>query len=234
MYRETMTELEILVDLRGIYISDFSEKSAVEEGIIYMLELLTEYDVNTTELNAIEELERLAEMRVNFAQQHRQVPDWTAVLASRDTFDKLINSKINFVKNGSFSRLISKGGLEPMAALQRLVVVKRKINSHHIDGLMEELLESKIREVVWRPRVKASSRQSSSGKTLLMHSSALPYPPRTLVPKPRQSPSRQVQSFPLLRKASLTEYHRLLKSKRTPSATYPTSAKGQKPQRSLC
>lgn len=66
----------------------------------------------------------------------------------------MIDSKIDFIKDYSFSRLGSKGGLEPMAALERLAAVQLKISSHRMDSL----LEFKIREFVWRTRAKASSR----------------------------------------------------------------------------
>lgn len=62
MFRKTLTKLERLVDVRGIIFASKS-KTTIGESIIYTLELLTEFDVNTSESNAIEELERLAMLK---------------------------------------------------------------------------------------------------------------------------------------------------------------------------
>ena len=153
LFHKTLTELERVVDVRdSLYCADHAQK-AIAEGIIYTLDLLTEYDVNTSESNPIEELERLVEMSLKVTEQNRRAAYWIIELHN-GRFDKMIDSKIDFIKNYSFSRLVSKGGLEPIAALKRLVAVQRKISSHRMDSL----LEFKIREVVWRTRAKASSR----------------------------------------------------------------------------
>ena len=158
MFRETLAELECLIDVRlkGELFNLYSSNSrgataAIEDGIVYMLELLTEYDINTSEANAVEELERLVEMenaRDDFGQvciDHER---------GRSILEKMIDSKVNFIKNSSFSRLDSKDGVESMAALKRLAAVNLKASSR----CMDSLLEAKIREIVWRPRVKASPR----------------------------------------------------------------------------
>ena len=153
LFRESLTELERLVDVRdSLYCADDAQK-AIADGIIYTLDLLTEYDVNTSESNPIEELERLVEMSLKVTEQNRRAAYWMTELHNGH-FDKMIDSKIDFIKNYSFSRLVSKGGLEPITALKRLAAVHRKIGSHRMDSL----LEFKIREVVWRTRAKASSR----------------------------------------------------------------------------
>ena len=158
MFRQTLAELECLIDVRlkGELFNLYSSKSrgataAIEDGIVYMLELLTEYDINTSEANALEELERLVEM-----ENARDDGFSQACIDNRrgrPILNKMIDSKVNFIKNGAFSRLDSKDGVESMAALKRLAAVNSKASSQFMDSL----LEAKIREIVWRPRVKASS-----------------------------------------------------------------------------
>lgn len=74
LFRQTLTELERLVDVRDSlqqYCADHVKK-AIAEGIIYTLDLFTEYDVNTSESNSIEELERLVEMSLEVTEQNRR------------------------------------------------------------------------------------------------------------------------------------------------------------------
>ena len=154
MFRETLAELECLVDVRvKSYLLSGRAGTAINDGFFYMLNLLTELDVNTSESNAIDELERLAEVR------SRQISstEYFCLTEKRNTsiLDKMIDSKINFINKGSISRVDSKYGVDPMVALERLAAVSRKAYSQYMDGL----LEAKIREVVYRPRAKASSRQ---------------------------------------------------------------------------
>ena len=159
LFRETLTELERLVDVRrkgelfvmaGSASSGKRATKAIEDGFVHMLELLAESDMNTSEANAIEELERLAEMRI--AREHDG--GQYCIERGRPILDKLIDSKVNFIKNDSFDRVDSDVGIEPMAALERLAAVNLKAYSRYMDGL----LETKIREIVWRPRAKAGSR----------------------------------------------------------------------------
>ena len=160
MFRETLAELEHLVDVRikgELFVmsssssADRATTATIEDGIVHMLELLTEFDVNTSEANAIEELERLAEMRI--APEHYADQCCVDYKRGRPILDKMIDSKVNFIKNCSFGRVDSEDCVEPMAALERLAIVKSKAYSRYMNGL----LEAKIREIVWRPRVKASS-----------------------------------------------------------------------------
>ena len=153
MFRETLTELERLVDVR-VKGDLFSGRAgtAIDEGLVYMLKLLTELDVNTSESNAIDELERLAEVR---SRRNSPTGDFCLTdLRSTSILDKMIDSKISFINKGSFSRVDSKDGIDPMVVLERLAAVNREIYSRYMD----RLLEAKIREIVWRPRAKASSR----------------------------------------------------------------------------
>lgn len=105
LFRESLTELERLVDVRdSLYCADHAKK-AIAEGIIYTLDLLTEYDVNISESNPIEELERLVEMSLKVTERGRRAAYWITELHN-GRFDKMIDSKIDFIKNYSFSRLV--------------------------------------------------------------------------------------------------------------------------------
>ena len=154
MFREALTELERLVDVRGSLLFGPYGTTAIEDGITFTLELLSEFDVNTSESNVIEEFERLVEMRVRVVAQFRRSPYGINYLRHIQLFDKMIDSKVDFIRTGSFSLYIQKGGVEPMAALERLAAVQKKLNSRCV----HDLLESKIGEIAWRPRAKASFR----------------------------------------------------------------------------
>ena len=153
MFRETLTELERLLDVqvKGYLFSEFAG-AAMEDGISFLLKLLTKLDVNTSESNAIDDLERLAELRSRRISPTGRV--CLTDLSSTSLLDKMIDSKIDFIKKGSFSLVDSEDGVDPIVTLERLAAVKTKTHSRYMDGL----LESKIREIVWRPRAKASSR----------------------------------------------------------------------------
>ena len=153
MFRETLAELERLVDVRvkgSLFYG--SAGKAMDDGMIYMLKLLTELDVNTSELNAIDDLERLVDLRSKRIESNNHY--FIRDSCSRSILDKMIDSKINFINKGSFSRVDSKDDVDPMVALKRLAAVQRKIESRYLDGV----LGAKIRETVWRSRAKASSR----------------------------------------------------------------------------
>ena len=153
MFRETLTELERLVDVRvNSNLFYGSAGTAIDEGVVYMLKLLTELDVNTSELNAINELEHLADL---ISKRHPvEGCPYIKDSCGGSILDKMIDSKLKFIKNGAFSIVGSEGGIEPMAALERLAAVESRAYSQYMDGL----LEAKIREIVWRPRAKAGSR----------------------------------------------------------------------------
>ena len=154
MFRETLDELERLVDVRckGYIFNGFAGK-AMDDGMNYMLKLLTELDVNTSESNAFDDLERLVEVRSRRSSPTGSRRLWD--LRSESILDEIIDSKINFIKKGSFSNVYSKDSVDPMVALERLAAVTPKTHSQYMD----RLLEAKIREIVYRPRAKASSRQ---------------------------------------------------------------------------
>lgn len=154
MFCDTLTELERLVEVRGKILDDRS-KVTLKEVIFHKLKLLTESDVNTSESNAIEDLERLATLKEKTKFQNLRDYSYSRNLDAQQKFDKLIDSiilsKIDFIKKGSFSRLVSRGGVEPMAALERLAEIPYKI------GLdMYDLLELKMRQVMDTPEAKAS------------------------------------------------------------------------------
>ena len=162
MFRNTLTELERLVDVRGnlacrhynqeLLEKDYSQE-LLEEGIAYMLELLSNYDVNTSESNAFEELERLVNMRCKIEELNLDHA-WRESSRNGNFFEKMIGTKVDFIQKGSFSEISSEDRVEPMAALERLTAVMSKFSSQEIC----ELVNSKIREVVWRTRAKARPR----------------------------------------------------------------------------
>lgn len=59
MFCDTLTELERLVEVRGKLLY-YRSSVTLDEVILHKVKLLTESDVNTSESNAIEDLERLA------------------------------------------------------------------------------------------------------------------------------------------------------------------------------
>ena len=68
MFRDTLIGLERFVDVWGnLSIICHIATTTTVEGIIYTLDVLTESDMNTSESNAIEELEHLAVMKEKFA-----------------------------------------------------------------------------------------------------------------------------------------------------------------------
>ena len=152
MFRETLTELERLVDIRDIVIRTYHTIKFI--GKVSSVCWSSSRDMMLTPANRMlsKELERLAEMRVKIAQQDRVIAHSTE-LADGQVLDKLINSKIAFVRDNFFSQLGSGGSVEPMTALERLAVVQRKTNLHYIEGL----LELKIRKILWKARAKAIS-----------------------------------------------------------------------------
>ena len=159
MFRNTLTELERLVEVRGNLLHGGHGSTTIAEGILHVLELLTECDVNCSESTAIEELEHLVTMKVKSAEYSRQ--HWNKdVIHDGRNFDQIIDTKIDFIKKYSYSRYISDSDVEPMTALERLAEVQKKLRSKKL----HELLESKIREIVWRPKAKASLRLVSNGR----------------------------------------------------------------------
>ena len=63
LFRDTLIQLETFVDVwSNLSIMGHIATTTVE-GIVYTLDVLTESDMNTSESNAIEELEHLAVMK---------------------------------------------------------------------------------------------------------------------------------------------------------------------------
>ena len=175
MFRDALTELERLV---VVWVNTTASDilTIIGEGIIYKLKLLIELDVNTSESNAIKELERLIALKRKTVNQFSMLPyreqsTWAAVGVDGKIFDKMIDSKIDFIKKGSFGQHVSGGDIEPMAALERLTEVQKSLNSKTIN----EILESKIKEIVYTPRPKVSPRNNHHAVTVILtHSSLLP------------------------------------------------------------
>ena len=93
-FRGLLDTLDCLVDVRGKYCtSEYQVEKAIEEGIIYTAKRLTELNVNTSESNALEELERLATMDQKIALQNQVLTPLFNKL--RDIFHTVIDSKID-------------------------------------------------------------------------------------------------------------------------------------------
>ena len=187
MFRDALTEVERLVDVQGNIPIMGHILTTIREGIICKLKLLIELDMDTSESNAIEELGRLAALVQKTALQARsflhrgQLPYLAGGVKPEDEqmLYKMINSKVDFIKKGSFNRLVCGGDIEPMAALERLTEVQKIFISEDLN----EILESKFKEIVYTPRPKASSRYDHHAVTVILtHSSLSPNP--TLFPQP--------------------------------------------------
>ncbi len=194
LFRDTLTKLERFIKIwDSLIIMDHIE-TTILEGIICTLDLLTDIDVNTSELNAIKELERLATMKQKTALKIREFhsqsdPSLESILQLEPElydgriFDKIIDSKIDFIKKVSLSQLVSKDRVETMAALERLNEVQQKL----VSKSMNILLELKIRQVVYDSRLEAkSSERAFRMVILLIHCSFLPNLPlhqRSVQPK---------------------------------------------------
>ncbi|KAL9133612.1 MAG: hypothetical protein Q9175_005211 [Cornicularia normoerica] len=150
-FRDTLAKLERLVDVRDNLTGHIITNTG--EGINHTLKILTEFDVDTSEPNAFEELERLAIMKEKTAFQTRTYCSYPGDPLSKldiDTkraFDKIMDSKIDFIKKDASSRLDSTRSVEPMATLERLAEVQKKYQSRGMD----DLLAFKIKEVVYTP-----------------------------------------------------------------------------------
>lgn len=147
MSSDLLAKLEGLVDLRDGLSESVRAKATIGEAIIYTLKRLTETDVNTSISDAIMTLERLAMLREKVGEQ--------LFPGSYRIFNKMIDSKIEFIRNSSFSRLHNVDEyFEPMNALKRLVQVQRNLVLNSLDVL----LDVKIKEVVYTLKVKVSPR----------------------------------------------------------------------------
>lgn len=234
LFRNTLTKVERLVDVRGNLDHHTGAMTIIGEGIIYTMKLLTELDGNTSESNAIEELERLAMLKSKIKSQ-----DYQKGISSNpplffkldEIFDNMIHSKVDFIEKDSFNRLVSGGGVEPMAALERLAEVSKKLYR----PLVDNLLVAKIKEVVYTPIPKASPKHDPVIQ-LLFTNRLQPHAQSTTVSSANivAAPVYVSQSLRGLKESSLTAYLRLLKSKRSSSATYPAHAKSQRRTLSSC
>ena len=118
--------------------------------------------MNTSESKAFEELERLVNMKCKLTEQynyHGGQPDHKRIYDNEvidELIDYIIARKVRFIKKNAFSEISGEDRIEPMAALERLTAVKIKFQSRVMDDPLkeeiEDLLKSKIREVVWKDR----------------------------------------------------------------------------------
>ena len=172
MFRNILDKLERSVDVLGNHYfcrrCTGHDTLVMQDGVIYTTELHREYDVNTSESNAMEELERLTMMKTKIATLAFPSPYRNKVV-QRSLLDKTIDSKIDFIKGGSYGRLVIGGGVEPIVALERLTEVQKKFGSPR----MYDLLVAKIKEVVYTATPKASPRGiMSSGHKLHLYIAA--------------------------------------------------------------
>lgn len=158
-FRGLLDTLECLVNIRDKFPgwpSHFTK--TIEDCIVHTAGRLTELDVNTSEFNAFEELERLATIKPKIkAQNQTRRLHYDNQLDDKHLFDTLIDSKIDFIKKGSFGRLTRGAGVGPLAALESLAEVTTKLG---IYNGMNELLTSKMKEVVYAPEPQASLRNA--------------------------------------------------------------------------
>ncbi len=120
-----------------------------DDAIDHTLQLLEVVDVNTSESNAIEELERLVKIQIVMLGLGNAEP-------RRSLLFKMMNTKIDFLKTVSFSTLVSEGDMEPRAALKRLAEIRSKVSLVRMD----DLVNSKIREVGWGSRANVSPKSN--------------------------------------------------------------------------
>lgn len=155
MSSDLLAKLEGLVDLRDGLSESVRAKATIGEAIIYTLKRLTETDVNTSISDAIMTLERLAMLRGKVGEQSPSGFYNKDDLQRGLVFNKMIDSKIEFIRRSSFSRLHDIDEcFEPLNALKRLVQVQRNLDSKTLD----DLLDAKIKEVVYYLKVKVSPR----------------------------------------------------------------------------
>lgn len=231
LFRNTLTKVERLVDVRGNLGPYTGAVTMIEEGIIYTMKLLTELDGNTSESNAIEEVERLATLKSKINLQMFQNRTSSSHFLFSEMFDNMIDSKVDFIEKDSFNRLVSGGGVEPMAALERLAEVSKKLYRPSVDNFSV----AKIKEVVYTPIPMASPKNDPVIR-LLFTNRLQPHAQSTRISSINivAAPVCVSQSLHALKESSLTEYLRLLKSKRSPSATYPARGKSQRRTPSSC
>ena len=172
MFRATLTKMERLI---GVWSNSFSDQisysedqnvvaSTIGDGIIHTLLLLLKLNINTSESNTIQELERLLTIKTRI----RGIPcnvwgcsTYDQYCASNQTntqprvlLKRLTELKVAFLNGGTFSRLSSEGGVEPMTALERLTKIQLELQSVELGSL----LTMKMNEIVYTCEDKASAK----------------------------------------------------------------------------
>ena len=176
MFRAILLKLERLIDVwtkqdtdlipnSHVYSHSHSEAttSPIGEAMTHTLKLLIDFDINTSESNAIEELEHLVTIKTKTL----GIPtvNWGPIfenyceskdprIKTRTSLEYLTESKIAFLKGGTFSRLVSEGGVKPMTAFERLTEVQLKLRSNELS----KLLVSKMNEIFYTCEAKASAK----------------------------------------------------------------------------
>ena len=152
-FHDTLAKLERLVDLRDSLSESGHATTTMRAGIIYTQKLLADFDVNTSESSAIEELGRLAKLRMKIERQSHDLPPYSQDgFRDRHILDTLIDGKIDSIQIGLFSQDNSKDDVARMATLERLIEVHKFLDSKRIDIL----LSVKINEVVYYRKAKVS------------------------------------------------------------------------------
>ena len=241
-FRATLTKLERLIGVWRFSLRDqisYSEDgkvitSTTGDGIIHTLLLLLELNINTSESNTIQELERLLTIKTEIRAIPCNIwkcPTYDRYCASNQPnistgilLERLTEFKVAFLNGGTFSRLISEGGVEPMTALERLTKIQLELQSVELGNL----LTSRMNEVVYTCEDKASARFIPIICENLTHTLQPLTKPVTDSSSDVVDPVHVRQYFLRLVKPSLTVYLRLLKSKKSPIATYLARAKCQR------
>ena len=243
MFRATLTKLERLIGIWTKQNTDLLPKlysysgvgtNPIGESMIHTLKLLIKFDINTSESNAIEELEHLATIRINICgiPLPKDGPNYLYYCASKDPemstwgyLECLTKSKIAFLEGRTVSRLVSEGGVEPMTALDRLTDIQMKLRSVELS----KLLTLKMNEVVYTCEAKASTKiiPIIREQPHLYIAAIGPSRHRLLAQRGGSRPRESISSAPC-KNPSLTVHLRLLKSKRPPIATNSASARSQR------
>ena len=137
---KTLIELNILVELRGKLLEAGHVTQSIGIAIVQKLDLLTKSNVNVSGTRSIEDLERLAEMKSKITEQTEMYisspidsKDAKISLDDGKIFDKIINSKIDFLE----SLVSTKNEVELFVVVKRLAEVQMKLRSMRMHGLLE-------------------------------------------------------------------------------------------------
>lgn len=147
VFGKTLIELRILVELRGKLLQAGHVTRSIGTAIVQKLHLLTKSNVNISGTRSIEDLERLAEVKMEITVQTDMYigssvdrKDEKISLNGGIIFDGLINSKIDFLE-GPISM---KDERELLMVVERLAEVQMKLRSTrmHVELKLGRLIEA--------------------------------------------------------------------------------------------